>query len=317
MRLKSTILITIGILVLSVAVCPAEAGKVDLRLRLKKGDSHEMKMVQTQNIMQSMNEAQMNMTQSQEMVIGMDCLGVDANGMMDVEVTYKSMKMTMDGPMGHIEIDSGNLKPVDSNNPAAQMMAGMFSAIAGTKLQMKVSPTGQTSDIQGLEKMFNKIQEKAGLQSQMAKEFAEQMFGEEQMKQMSGNMFGVFPGKPVDIGDTWDDTLDLDVGFPMDVKTTYTLKDVKKGSAYIDAIAKMEMGDTAKPIDMGPTKASFQMSGTMSMASLVNEKTGLTEKSNMTMNFEGVTKMEANEYMPQGMTMPMKITGEATVELIK
>jgi len=37
----------------------------------------------------------------------------------------------------------------------------------------------------------------------------------------------------------------------------------------------------------------------------------------MTMNFSGVLKLEANEQMPQGMTIPMTIKATATVELTK
>src|SRR3990167_6120688 len=124
-------------------VCLAEQEKVDLKLRLKAGDSHEMKMAQTQNITQTMNGQEMKMTQVMEMLFGLDCVSVDANGIMTVEMTYKAVKMAMDGPMGKMEFDSANPKPTDPNRPDQKMMATMVSAMAGGKFGMNVSPTGE------------------------------------------------------------------------------------------------------------------------------------------------------------------------------
>jgi hypothetical protein len=59
------------------------------------------------------------------------------------------------------------------------------------------------------------------------------------------------------------------------------------------------------------------MAGTVNSKNQVDEKTGLLKKGEMTTNFSGIVKMEANEQMPQGMTIPMTMTGTATVELIK
>jgi len=125
------------VLVLSAVVSAAGQDKVDLKLRLKAGESHEMKMTQTQDVTQTMMGQEQKMKQTQEMIIGFDCLSVDANGNMDIEMTYKSMKMAMDGPMGHMEFDSANPKPVDPNRSDEKMIAAMFSAMVGSKFQMK------------------------------------------------------------------------------------------------------------------------------------------------------------------------------------
>ena len=260
------------------------------------------------------------MKQVQEMVMGLDVLGVDANGVMDVEMTYKSMKMVMDGPMGHMEFDSANPKPVDPNRPDQKMLAAMVSAMAGSKFQMKITPTGKTSDVRGLEAMVAKMREKigSGPETQGMDKFFDKMFDEKQVKEMTGNMMGMFPAEPVAVGDTWYDTISMNFIMPIDIDTTYMLKQRKDGIAYIDAVAKMDMGDSSKAIEIDPNnKVSMQISGTMNSTSQVDEKTGLTRKSNITMNFSGVMKMEANPQMPEGMTMPMTITGNAVVELIK
>ena len=320
MKVRRIVSIFAYVLVMQAVVFAAGQDKVDLKLRLKAGESHEMKMTQTQNIAQTMNGQEQKITQVQEMIIGFDCLGVDANGNMDVEMTYKAMKIAMDGPMGHLEFDTANPKPADPNKPQEKMMASIFSAIAGSKFQMKVSPTGKTTDIRGIKEMLTKIKEKMGNSPEMQgmDKFFDKMFDEKQAKEMTGDMLGAFPAEPVAVGDTWYDTISMNFIMPIDVDTTYMLKQRKDGIAYIDAVAKMDMGDSSKAIEIDPNnKVSMQISGTMNTTSEVDEKTGLTRKSNIAMNFSGVIKVEANPQMPEGMTIPMTIVGNAVVELIK
>ncbi|MGB8226010.1 MAG: DUF6263 family protein [Sedimentisphaerales bacterium] len=320
MKIKRIVSIFVYVLVLSAVVCSAAQDKVDLKLRLKAGEKHEMKMTQNQNIAQTMNGQEQKMTHTQEMVMGFDCLSVDANGVMDIEITYKSMKMIMEGPMGRMEFDSANPKPVDPNRPDQQMMAAMVSAMAGSELQMKMTPTAKISDIRGIKEMLAKIKEKmmGGNPEMQRMDFFDKMFDEKQVKEMTSSMMGAFPAEPVAAGDTWYDTISMNFIMPIDIDTTYMLKQRKDGIAYIDSVAKMDMGDSSKPLEIDPNnKVSMQISGTMNAASEVDEKTGLTRKSNITMNFSGVMKMGGNPQMPEGMTMPMTITGNAVIELIK
>lgn len=131
-------------------------------------------------------------------------------------------------------------------------------------------------------------------------------------------MMNMYPVEPIAVGDSWYDTKSMNFMMPIDIDTTYMLKSVKDGVATIDAVSKMDMGDTAKPIAIDPNnKMAMQLSGTINAASEVDLKTGMTKKSDITMNFSGILKMEPNEQMPEGMAIPMTIKGTATVELTK
>ncbi len=324
MKVKKIVSIFVFVLVLQAVVLAVGQDKVDLKLRLKAGESHEMKMTQNQDVVQTMGGQEQKMKQTQEMIMGFDCLSVDANGNMDVEITYKSMKINMDGPMGHMEFDSASPKPADPNRPDEKIMAAMFSAIAGSKFQIKMTPTGRTLDVRGLGEMVARMREKVkegasgSSEMQGLDKFFDNFFDEKQVKEMTGSMMGAFPEEPVSAGDTWYDIISMNFIVPIDVDTTYILKERRDGVAYIDAVAKMDMGDSSKTIEIDPnSKMSMQISGTINSASQVNEKTGLTRRSDMTMNFSGVVRMEANPQMPEGMTMPMTIVGTAVVELIK
>jgi len=319
MKIKSMVSIFVYVLIVSAVMCNAAEDKVKLKLQLKAGESHEMKMSQTQNITQTMMGQTQDMNQTQVMVMEMKCLSVDAAGNMDIEMTYKSMKMAIDGPMGRMEFDSEHPKPADPNKPDQQMFDSMFTAITGSKFQMKTSPSGKTSDVRGLKEMLAKIKTKMSSQAVAPPaEFLDKMFDEKQVKELTGSMIDVFSPEPVAVGDSWYDTMSINFIVPIDVDTTYILKQRKDGVAYIDKTAKIDMGDSSKPIDIDPNnKVAMQLSGTMNASSQVEEKTGLTRKSEMTMNFTGVMKMEANQQMPGGMSIPMTVKGNAVIEMIK
>ncbi len=320
MKIKRIISTCFCVVFLATGFCPAAQDKVDLKLRLKAGESHEMKMTQIQDIVQTVNGQEMNMKQTQEMVMGMDCLSVDTNGVMDVRMTYKSMKMAMDGPMGHMEFDSANPKPADPNKPQEKVMTAMVSAMAGCKFQMKIKPTGETYDIHGIQEMLAKVKGEmpTGPESAGMDNFFDKMFDEKEIKELTGNMMEMFPAGPVAVGDTWYDTKSMNFIMPIDIDTTYMLKSRKDGIAYIDAVSKFDMGDSSKPLEIDPNnKMSMQLAGTINAANEVDEKTGLTRKGNITINLSGIIRMEANQQSPEGMTIPMTIKGNAVVELVK
>jgi hypothetical protein len=320
MKTKSIVSVILYILVLQAVICFAAEDKVDLKLRLKAGESHEMKMTQTQNITQTAGGQEQKIKQVQEMIMGLNVLSVDANSVMDVELIYKAMKLTMDGPMGHMEFDSATPKPADPNRPDEKILADMFSAMAGSKIQMKIKPTGETYDFRGLKAMTAKLKEKMGGGPEMQGfgEVFDEMFDENQVKQITGSMLCVFPAQPVAVGDTWHSTTSVDFMVPIDINTTYMLKDRKDGIVYIDAVAKMDIGDGSKVIEINQgDKMSVQISGTTNSTSRVDEKTGLARKSNMVMNFSGIVKMGVSPQMPGGMAIPVTIAGNAVVELIK
>lgn len=317
MKLKN-ILSALLISAIVSAICFAQgADKVDLKLRLKAGESHEMKTTKTQNTSQTANGQEQKMKSVQEMVTGLNVLSVDANGNIEVELVYKSIKTATDGPMGHTEFDSTTPKPVDPNRPDQKMQAAIFSAMAGSKFQMKMKPTGEPYDIRGFESILARMKEKMGTgpEGRAMSGLFDQIFGEKQAKEMVSSMMKVFPSEPIAAGGTWQRKKSVNFIVPMDVNTTYVLKQHKNGIAYIDSTTQINM-DSSKALKIN-NKMSMQLAGTEQTSSEVDETTGLTRRSNSTVNFSGKMKIEANQQMPQGMEVPMTIQSNEVYELIK
>ena len=141
------------------------------------------------------------------------------------------------------------------------------------------------------------------------------IMSEDKIEQMSGGTMVAFPDGPVGIGDVWYDTMSVNFGFPMDMDSTYVLKDRRDGVVFLDVISKIDMGDEdSKLIEMNGMSMNMQMTGGMQGSMEVDEATGWMLQSKTDMNFSGVVKIAPSEQMPDGMTIPMSITGTTTVE---
>ncbi|MEN6384882.1 MAG: DUF6263 family protein [Phycisphaerales bacterium] len=292
--------------------------KVDLKVRLPKGFSREMKISQNYDITQTYNSQEIKTNQKQEMVTSLKCLDVEPNGLMDVEITFKSLKIVIDGQIGHVEFDSNNLQAVDPNKPEQKAINNLFSAFVGKGAKMKVKPSGETFDIRGFKELLKTIKEMPQDQKTGREQFIEKLFNDDQVKDLASNMIEMFPEGPLGVGDTWYDTRSINFMVVTDLDTTYMLKSRKDGIAHIDAISKIDMGDNSRQIVIDPnTKMSMQLSGAINAANEVDEATGMTIKSNINTNFSGVIKMQATPQMPDGLTIPMTMKGTATVEMIK
>lgn len=290
--------------------------KVMLKLRLKAGEKRDIKITQIQNITQTMQGKEIKTGLRIETVMGYEILAVEPNGMADMEVTYKSMKVNITSPQGTFVYDSTKPAP-DTNDPMKKVLSTIYSSMTGGTLTMKVKPDGEVSDVNGMAAIIKKVAESAGPEAEIMKKMMSQMFDEKKMKDTMGQMFAVFPDEPVSIGQAWYDNLGIDIGFPIDVSTTYILKKRENGLAYIDAVAKMDIGDTAKKIELQPgMEMSFQMAGAISQSLAVDEISGWAVSGNGSMNLTGTVIMEPSKQMPKGMTIPMKIDGTFKFETL-
>ncbi len=287
--------------------------KFDLKLNLKKGQKFGLKMVSDQKISQTMMGQQQKMNRMIAMGFSFEVLAVDADGNISIKTTYQTIHIKMEGPMGVMEYDSTRPEEAGAANP----MSAMYKAMLGQSFVMKLSPKGGVLDIKGMDEMIAKMIDKMATNEamkQQAREMTKNFINEDKMKEMSGTMVAALPQKPVGIGEAWTNKISIPAGFPMEIDITNTLTDHKDGMITIQTNAKIETGDQPKPIEMGPMKMTMKMKGAQKGTIQIDEATGWIVRSKTDVNFTGEMKMEPNEQMPQGMTIPVTVEGVTTVE---
>jgi hypothetical protein len=302
--------LTVGILVSQ--GYPASE-KFDLKFNLKKGQKLGIKMVSDQKISQTMMGQQQKMNQMMAIGMSFDVLAVDDNANMSIKNTYQTIQTKMEGPMGVMEYDS--TKPEEAG--AANPMTAMYKAMLGQSFVMKLAPKGEILEIKGMDEMIAKMIDKMTTDEAMKQQMRETMknfINEDKMKEMSGTMLAALPQKPVGIGEAWTNKISIPAGFPMEIEITNTLTGHKEGIITIQTSAKVESGDQPKPIEMGPMKMTMRMQGEQKGVTQIDKATGWTIRTKTDMKFSGEMKMEPNEQMPQGMTIPVAVESVTTVE---
>lgn len=251
--------------------------KIVLEMRLKKGDQksliYKMDLTSSATVQGQAFDVAMKMG----MFLGTKVEDVDAQGIHTLKLSYDRITMDMVSPVFAMSYDSKEPEKA-AKNPAFDM----FNAMIGQAITMKIQPDGTTKEVLGIDELAKKLSEKApaGMNVKQQLEGMKNAF----------EQFAVYPGKPVDIGDTWNRKIKMaaDPNTPMDIDANYTLYDRKNGTA----IVKMQ----------GTITAANGMKGTNSGTLMIDEATGWITGGDMVMDMGGEV---------QGATV--KVKGKSTI----
>jgi hypothetical protein len=265
----------------------AGGDKLDLKLRLKKGEAYHVGVVVDQDITQTAPGAAQPQAMKQKIGMGyrMEVLDVDAEGKATLRTAYHDVSFRQESPAGVIAFDSS--KPDGEVPPAARG----FAALAGQQFTMALTRDGKVTEIRGVQEMLDAIVEKLDMppgptRDAMAKTIKEQ-FGETAMREQMQNLFAFYPDQPVGVGDSWTQTVRISMGFPMVLENTYALKSRNAGVATIAVETKLGSNPDAKPLEMGTISIAYDLSGTQAGDLTVDEATGWTTAAKLKQDITG------------------------------
>ena len=320
MKCKNILAIFMAVMILSVAISFVYADeKVDLRLRLEKGQSYKTKMAQDLKINQTIPGQQgqqqtITINQKNETKTIYTVEDVQSDSTLVLKVTYDGMVFKQENPDPNqkIEYDSAD------TSIAVGPLTAILDAIVGQSFTITITPDGHVKEIKGadalLERIQGKINEIPDAQTRAGVEVnVRRQYGEETLKVNTENSFNMYPDKPVTIGDTWQRKTTMNQGFPMIIDTIYTLKERKNGIAVIDVFAMIQTNKDVGPTEMGPMKLQYNMSGSVTGTMEMQESTGWPIRSNESLRLTGSIIVQRPE-MQQPMSIPMSITGPMTLE---
>ena len=175
----------------------APRAAVDLRLNLRPGASYRVRSENFNRMVQSMVGIEMEM--SQKIVIYYTfTVEKAAQGRYTLSVRHEAVSLELDGLKGEMRWDSN----VD-NSPQHPLAKGL-SALVGESYTVELDSRGTVLDVDGLgriaDKMSSQVDLPEGNNREMVVSGLKEMAGEDVQRQMLGQMFGVYPGAPVDIG---------------------------------------------------------------------------------------------------------------------
>ena len=191
------------------------------------------------------------------------------------------MKVNAMGSM--LTYDSDLKKQKDS---IAEMLGQTFSKVIGKKFLVTVSPKGKVSKVTGLKELLADMMASS---TPNAVQLAQTFFDEDKIVSNYSSAYGYFPDHAVKLGETWTNKNKIQSVVPVDMTSTYTLKEVKGNTAVIGMAADLAMKNDSMEVQ------------------------GMTAKMDLKGTFAGDYKMDMKSGLPTAGTLEMPITGSMEV----
>ncbi|RYE58869.1 MAG: hypothetical protein EOP48_02495 [Sphingobacteriales bacterium] len=291
--------------------CGACYAQHKIELNLTKGQVYEQKMSLVMAIKQTINNT--------DIVINMTINGTTAftvtdvkDGVYDIDVAYKSLGIKTEMPgIRTISFDSEKEDNNDTVSTSLRMMKDK-------PFHMKMNKQGKLLAVSNVAHLYSSIFDKfpnlSPAQKQKIQGQLESSFGEKAFKNNLGNMMAFFPQSAISKGGKW--TVKNSVAsanMDMQMDNSYTLDDVTANQYLVSGVSQMTSPNTGAPTMINGMSAKSDITGNVTTSMKINKKSGWLEESISNMSLKGVISFEANDKMPNGMTIPMEISGKTTI----
>lgn len=235
-----------SVLVLSSMILPAS--KVSLRLNPKEGNTYRNSIVSDIN-MKIMGQ-DMKLHTAMDMQSDISKVAAD-----NIGLNYKITRFVNEMNIPNMPAVSYDSNDATHEGAMAQQMAGVYSLIVNKDFPMEINTLGEITK----QPDFSAV---GGANAPQLEEIKESM----------QNIFLTFPERELGVGDSWSEEKSLSGQVPMNLKTTYTVKEINSKNIIIDMSGSISPQDSNTTIDGKTTgtmnldrKTCWLVSGTTDM----------------------------------------------------
>lgn len=274
-----------------------------LKLNVQPNQTYRYKSTQVQHTTQSMFGTEQTQVTTTTMAMQQNIISVSAEGETVMQVMIDSIRVesqTADQTMTY-----------DSTDPAASTDSpelAQFAGMTGQPITITLSPEASVNKIDGMDQWIDKLigeneitPEVAMMRDMLTKTF-EQSYAKATIIP--------FGGKPMVIGDSWQDVTDLNLQiFSMVLTNTYTLKERNAGLATFDLTGDFALGEFNFPglMEQENIKMSIETGeagNTQKGVVVIDEKTGMLKSNVFDQTMDMIIKIEGED-ADQSLTMPI------------
>lgn len=285
-----------------------------LKLNLEKNKVYRLKSSSEQTISQTMNGMQQNTNVKSNSLVSIKMMDASADFLI-AEFRFDTI-ITITNAMGKIvtisSANEGNLKSTE----AGDVMTVIMNRLSKNPLYVKLDYTGRVIELVNA-KMLSDIllKDTASITGESAPVIKMQIVNTISQKALI-SMAEIYthnlPGKPVNSGDKWDITENMNSGgMSLDIITTYNLEGIKENAANLTAESTIQASPNAEPLSYGPAKVMYdELKGMGKSEVVLDTRTGLLIETT------GKTHLAGNlSISVQGMNlqMPMEMDGTSKV----
>ena len=280
--------------------------QISLSYQTKVGDTYSTTLSMAQNIKQSMMGTDQAATNEQ--VISVDFkTNSSSDGLFTSDLLYKRVIINQNSPMGTTGFDSQT-----SGDDIPPALRG-YASLVDKGYQISFDKTGAIQSVSGVNAMINGMVEELALPTEEAKSSLKanlvSQFNDETMKSQIQNSLIIYPKGKINTGSTWVIDQSVSAPYPLNISTTYTLKDYDTDFAYITVSSAISSGENSN-MSLQGAEVQFELKGTQTGSVKVDRKTGFILESNLEQNTSGLMKVIS----PQQMDIPMELKGVISIK---
>jgi hypothetical protein len=281
--------------------------KVKLEMRLKKGKTYTYTITTTQESKQT-NVSGQQENIKQNMIFGyrMSVKDVDTGGNETIETAYDKVKLSTKSAYGNNTYDS------EDKNDTASVMSKVFKALRSGTFTIIMSKEGIVKSISGykdiIDRMVTSVAPGKDAQSQTLHQQISGRFNDKALKESLQNGWNIYPANAVGIGDSWTKSNSLSVGFPLDMVTTYTVKQIDRKKVVLDVKSDINAGKDSMATLMG---IAIKIKGTQKGVIEIDRETGLPLHSDIRQEINGMISMVNQDSQKQ---MPVNAITTTVIE---
>jgi hypothetical protein len=272
--------------------------KIQLKYIVSKGDTFHYRMVAKTSTTEK-SPATQNKEVSQDNEINYyytkEVDNVESSGIITYKVTYDSILIS--SQMGEQTLKyNSNVNDSMKNNPAFLQ----YNAVLREPFYIRVSQTGEITDVYGLEKIHQNLFKALGdTLSEKDKESIKESFGEQSVKEVLQQEYQMFPSTPVYVDSSWVKSYNTQILF-FDVVNSakYTLKSIEKkddqtfanieASLVVDFLNKEVKEQGVKlTVEKSETSGSGKIAFDLNRGCITNKETATDLNLEMRMSAQG------------------------------
>ena len=289
--------------------CTVNAQNYKLSLNLVKGKDYFQNTNAVMSIKQNVNGMDMNINMTISCTVKHTVTAV-VNDVYTMDVSYVNMAMKMDMPTGAMEFNS-------EKNDAGNPMGTVLSKMINKPFQVKINKVGKILEVSNTESLFSGAFEGVELpeaQREQMKAQLKQSYGDKAFRGSMEMLTGVFPDKPVAKGGTWAINSKVETTMVLALAAVYKLEEVTPTAYVLSSTATVNSENKDAFVAMNGFPMRFDMTGTYVSNVKLDKTSGWVIESKIVQDIKGKTFIKESEQLPQGMTIPMEITGTSTIK---
>ncbi len=265
---------------------------VSLRLRLTSGVSRHLISTMDQTTSQTIMGQTREAHQVMRMGIRFDVEPGITEEAHRIRITYETVRVEMDNPMGHSVYDSSD---PEGATPA---IARIYSAMVGRSVTMDLAPDGSVTGVDGLDSLVSAVvssipESPAMSRAELEKAMKDQL-GDQVMSQAMRQAFAAMPVRSMSVGDSWTCPVDLGSSMPVHQLATWTVRSRKDGVITLEMSGDMTT-DSTTSVTLGPMKVRYALKGTNKGTMEIDEATSWVIRSSSESDMSGTMTMEGSQ----------------------